>query len=209
MRVDLLDGCGAACTDFAAGLHAVLNDGRHTWPCAILALPTADTFLEYLASHRTARKRSERASRRGYGFGVIQREYHSDEIHEINTSLERRQGRPMTQAYKTRQEQSPLPSYPCQRHRVTSYGVVDIDGVLRAYASIYRCGEVVNVSQILGHGAHLRDEIMYLMLLSIIEAEMHGGGWIYYSQYDSGTEGLTFFKDRFGFAPERVEWTLA
>jgi hypothetical protein len=63
------------------------------------------------------------------------------------------------------------------------------------------------VSQILGHADRLADEIMYLLVQGLVVAESGRGGFLVYNRYDSGTEGLRFFKDRCGFERTAVEWS--
>jgi hypothetical protein len=86
------------------------------------------------------------------------------------------------------------------------YGIENRDGVLVAYTVIYRAGDLALVSQILGHGDRLDDEIMYLLVQGVVDAESARGGFLVYNRWDSGTDGLRFFKTRLGFRPERVEW---
>src|SRR5207253_3215082 len=116
----------------------------YDYPISVLELP-AD-FHAYLSEHRTARKRAARAARLGYQFAEIDREDHSDAIHAINVSAPERQGRPMSDGYLERVEYGPLPEFPCARHAITTYGVVDEGGVLRAYTWVYRVGDLTMFS---------------------------------------------------------------
>jgi hypothetical protein len=100
----------------------------------------------------------------------------------------------------------PLPKSSCARHEIATYGVHDRDDVLVAYSTIYRMGDLALVSQILGHADHLENEIMYLLVQGIVGAEAPYGGYLVYNRYDSGTDGLRFFKDRCGFQRTDVEW---
>jgi hypothetical protein len=79
--------------------------------------------------------------------------------------------------------------------------------LLAAYSWVYRAGDLALVSQILGHADRLADEIMYLLVEGIVAAESELGGFLVYNRYDSGTDGLRFFKDRCGFVPTVVEWS--
>jgi hypothetical protein len=143
----------------------------------------------------------------GYRFDEIDRSLFNDDIHDINTSLPERQGRPMSAGYLKRHNHGQLPVYPCDRHRVNTYGV--IDGVtLRAYLSLYRCGELVLISMILGHGDYLKSDIMYLLAHGTIEAQAGQGGVFYYNRHDSGTVGLRYYKEKLGFSEADVQWLL-
>lgn len=209
MRVQLgpgLPGCAglASCSEFAAPLLAQLGGGGYDFPVSVLAL--TDVF-EYRRGHRTARRRAARAARLGYTFAGIARERLVDDIHAINTSAPERQGRPMSPGYLELPSFAPLPAFPCGRHAIRTYGVFAPAGPLVAYLVLYLCGDLVMVSQILGHAAHLKNDIMYLLVLSAI-AEMPVPSIVFYNRHDSGTDGLRYFKERLGFRPGKVEWSL-
>lgn len=195
---------GQQCQSMAAGLHDQLAGGGYD-ECSVL--PLDFVFDDWIISARTARKRAAGALNHGYTFSTIDRAAHADEIHEINTSLDQRQGRPMSDGYRSKPVYGVL-DRSCERHRVNCYGVFDEAGVLRAYTWIYRCGELALVSQILGHGDHLERGIMFLLLVEAVRREVEYGGFCVYNRHDSGTDGLRQFKEWFRFAPTRVEWVL-
>jgi hypothetical protein len=193
----------AECTGFAAQLHLQLSKGYDV--CSVLEAPlSAELWRE---QHRTARKRADRALRLGYRFERIQRDQFDQDIFEINTSLERRQGRPMAKPYTEKIHYLPLPVYQCSRHRISTYGVL-YGRRLVAYLWLYRSGELALVSTILGHGAHLENDVMYLLFQETVEAEGEHGGQFVYNRHDSGTDGLRYFKAKLGFEPKAVEWRL-
>ena len=195
-------GCSGACNEFAEALFLQMSSGRYD-ECAVLELP--NNTATWREKHRTARKRADRAFIRGYNFvAPLLRHRRADEIHRINTSAPVRQGKPMAAGYHRRPSETPLPVYPCERHGIHSYGVEDPDGVLVAYAFIYRAGDLALVSQVLGHADHLADEIMYLLIQGVIGREKNG--YLVYNRWDSGTDGLRFFKERLGFSCAHVEW---
>ena len=200
-----LGGCAEAdCRAFAEPLHRQLRHGYET--CSVLPIP--ESVQKWRAEHRTARKRANRAERLGYQFREIKREHYDEDIFAVNTSLEERQGRPMTPGYRERQNYLPLPDYPCHRHAIRTYGVVDARGTLVAYLWLYRVGELALVSSILGHGDHLANDVMYLLFQGVVEAQAGNEGYFVYNRHDSGTEGLRYFKDKLGFRATEVEWTL-
>lgn len=194
--------CGGECAQFAWPLLRQLGQGYDE--CAVLDLNGLD---EWRSDHRTARKRADRAARRGYRFVTVQRHERADEIHATNLSASQRQGRPMSAGYRQPPSTDPLPAYTCDRHGIHQYGIEDGNGVLVAYSWIYRAGDLALVSQILGHADHLKNEIMYLLIQGVVEAESHEGGYLVYNRYDSGSDGLRFFKDRCGFDPTKVHWS--
>lgn len=190
------------CTQFAWPLYTQLRQGYNE--CAVLELAGVD---EWRDDHRTARKRANRAWRRGYRFKDVHRHERSVEVAAINMSAATRQGRPMSDGYRQPPTTTPLPEYPCPRHGVHTYGVETARGRLVAYSWVYRAGDLALVSQILGHADFLADEVMYLLVQGVVAAESPLGGHLVYNRYDSGTEGLRFFKDRCGFKRTEVEWT--
>lgn len=202
-RISLELACGLpSCAEFGLPLYRQLVHGYEE--CALLVLP--QSLDEWRAEHRTARKRADRARRRGYRFSAIARHDRAAEIYAINTSAAERQGRPMTKGYRQPPSQTPLPDYPCPLHAVRTYGVETLHGRLVAYLFVVRSGALALVSQILGHAAYLEDEIMYLLVEGAIGRETRWPGLLVYNRWDSGSDGLRFFKARLGFEPGAVEW---
>lgn len=199
--LELLGDCPDGCLDFAEPLLEQLGSGRYD-VCSVL-----DLAGDWSLDHRTARKRAARARRLGYAFSRIARHEYVDDIHAINTSLNVRQGRPMTAGYRERPSSVPDASPACPRHGVHTFGIL-AGSTLVAYSWIYRSGELALVSQILGHGGHLAGDVMYELVRGVIEAELELGGFLVYNRHDSGSDGLRYFKERLGFAPREVVWTL-
>lgn len=205
VRISLELACARkSCEDFARPLLAQLSRGYDE--CSVLPIP--ESVDDWRAEHRTARKRANHAKNLGYSFREIRREEYAEEIFEINVSKETRQGRPMTTPYRERQTFVPLPVYPCPRHGVRTYGVVDVRGTLVAYSWIYRAGDLALVSSILGHGDHERNDVMYLLFAGVVERESVEPGFFVYNRHDSGTDGLRYFKSKLGFERAEVEWSL-
>ena len=200
-----------ACHSFAHPLHAQLSSGKYD-VCATMPLPRSRKAWE--AEHRTARKRAWRAASMGYVVYPLEREKWAEDIHSINTSRPRRQGRPMTNGYNQRPTESALPDYPCKLHAIRNYGVYCLEtdsGMLRervvAYLTMYRAGDLALVSQVLGHADHEPNGIMYLLFRHALEAEgAIAPGVCVYNRWDSGTDGLRFLKARIGFEETPVEW---
>jgi len=197
-----LDHAGRECRNFAGPLFLQLRRGNYD-ECSVLDLD--GSLADWEAEHRTARKRAWRAERLGYRFDVIERHLYADDIYEINTSLPERQGRRMDAAYWERPSDAPDPRYPCRRHSVATYGVLEGER-LRAYSWIYRAGRLALVSSILGHAAHLARDVMFLLMRGVIERELPLGGFLVYNRHDSGTDGLRYFKERNGFGAREVVW---
>jgi hypothetical protein len=191
------------CTKFAYPLYKQLRDGNYG-QCSVMQIPTS--LQTWRQGHRTARKRADRCRRRGYRFTLVRPDERSHDIYEINTSMPERQGRPMSAGYLSRDPVGADPVFPCLRHTVRRYGV-ELGAELVAYLWIYRAGELALVSQILGHGRHLENEIMYLLWEGMVELESaEPDGYIVYNRHDSGTDGLRFYKERVGLEEQSVRW---
>ena len=199
--------CSAWCEDHTRKLFDQLNVPRYSVGASVMAVP--DSLEEWQAEHRTARKRAWRAERLGYTFGEVDYSQHSDDIFVINTSLSERQGRPMKDGYTTNHRRAPLSvdQIRCPLHRTYTYGV-KTRSKLVAYLTLHRAGDLAMVSMILGHGAHLANDIMYLLAAGTIDRQAGNGGFFYYNRHDSGTDGLVYFKERIGFHAADLEWNL-
>lgn len=206
LRVRLEHDCaGPRCSAFALDLYRLLKTPQYLRGASVLPLPP--TWDDWKAGHRTARKRAARAGRLGYRFAEIDRSQYADDIYEINVSLPERQGRPMAAGYLQRHQYSPLPAYTCDLHRIREYGVLAGDRLV-AYLVLYRSGELALISQILGHGDTLADDVMYLLGAGAIRAQFAHGGVVYYNRHDSGTDGLRYYKERLGFRPADITLAL-
>lgn len=202
VSVDLACGhTGPDCLEMAWKLHRQLSDG-YTNGMATLNLD--EPFDRYLAEHRTARKRAAHALRLGYRLELVDRHDYEDDIYRINTSKAERQGRPMSDGYREQPKFGPNPVR-CSRHHVYTYGVLTGHRLV-AYLWLYRVGELALVSSILGHGEHLRGNVMYALAVGAIEHQSGLGGTMVYNKWASGTEGLVYYKTRLGFVPSLVEW---
>lgn len=200
--ISLETSCLEECRLFSSKLLSQLKRGYEV--CSVM--PAPPSLGEWRHNHRTARKRSDRCERLGYSFSEVLRHEYAEDIYRINTSLDERQGKPMSEGYGQRPSSSPDPIWPCPRHGVHPYGVLDHKGHLRAYLWLYRSGELALVSQILGHGSHLRNDVMYLLWSGMLNAEAEHGGFVVYNRHDSGTDGLRYYKERVGLKPRKVQW---
>lgn len=170
------------------------------------ALEINGSYVRYLERHGTLRKRAARAERLGYWFSQIDREDHPDAVYAINTSTPERQGRPMGQGYLDPPVYGPNPMT-CEQHHVYPYGVLYGD-TLVAYLWLYRSGELAMVSSILGHARYMDDGIMYLLWRGMMSNQWRLGGTVFYNLWNSGTDGLRFFKERVGLTEQDVEWRV-
>lgn len=214
VRVHFDGGCSAGCDALSRPLYEQLSTGPYSWPASVQELTGGCLrgLPEWRERHRTARKRAWLAREDGFKYEPwIDRVARTDEVWAINTSALERQGRPMAATYLERPTFGPVMKGACpnRRHQFIPCGVTDSQGVLRAYAWVYRCGDLVMISSILGHADYLTRHVMYLLLEGLVEDEAcrPGRSVMFYNRHDSGTEGLRFFKERVGFRAARVEWS--
>jgi hypothetical protein len=217
LGIDLSHGESFACTDFSLPLYQQLNSGKYD-VCATMPLPRTREAWE--AEHRTARKRAWRAEAKGYYARPFAREVYVGDMYEINNSRPYRQGRPMSEGYREQPTAVPLPDYPCDLHAIRYYGVFwpephgtsGGDGQmvrerLVAYMQVYRAGDLMLVSQSIGHGEHEDYGVMHLLHRHALVAESaFAPGVAVYNRFDSGTPGLRQFKSWIGYEETAVEW---
>jgi hypothetical protein len=207
LPVDLVGDCAEqACITHAGRLAETLAPIRYQHGVSIMACP--GSLEEWRGQHRTARKRADRCARRGYVFSEVDYSQYADDLYAINTSLEQRQGRPMADGYLEWRERGRLPEFPCDLHNTRTYGVLTGGWDLVAYMTLHRSNELAMVSMILGHGDHLADEVMYLLWAGMIEDQAGYPGVLYYNRWDSGQDGLRFYKERVGLREGDVSWSM-
>ena len=176
----------------------------------VALLPISGSYESYLKSvngKNSAAYYARKATRNGYALAEIDPNLYLSDIYEINISKEYRQGRNMDEKYKNKVQRIELePDY-------RYFGVLAADGRLVAYAWVQICGEIWVLSTLLGHGEHLNQGIMYLLVTGIVH-------WLYclpdpghdrYLMYDTfygALTGLKQFKLKLGFKPYWVRWTL-
>jgi hypothetical protein len=202
LGICLLSACDhEECGPFANPLLEQLSSGKYD-RMSVLEIPRS--VEDWRDQHKTARKRADRAYRRDYS-AVNLNTVGGPEWDAINQSAPERQGRPMTAGYLNPVAFSKLPDFPCPVHATRVSGIYNQDGLV-AYLVMHRSGDLALVSQILGHDAHLDDEVMYLLFQYALSRETHTPGLVVYNRHDSGTDGLRWFKERLGFEEREVVW---
>lgn len=196
-----------SCTDFAVPLYTQLSTPHYSRGASVMKCPAS--LEEWRSQHRTARRAALRAERLGYRFSEVENSHYVDDIYAINVSRPERQGRPMTEGYMVRRSHGRLSDAQtrCRRHRTHTYGVL-FGETLVAYLTLHRAGDLAMVSMILGHGDHEPAGIMYLLIQGVIADQAPQPGFYYYNLHSSGGDGLRFKKERYGFRPADIEWSL-
>ena len=79
---------------------------------------------------------------------------------------------------------------------------------LVAFINVRRCGELASYGRILGHAAHLKHGIMFLLHLELMERilartdeGLRGVRYLMYGAWEDSTDGLRIWKSRAGFSP--------
>ena len=168
---------------------------------ALIDLTRFGTREEYLKNIK-ARYEAKKAKSRGYTFCEIDVNNYIDEIHEINTSLEIRQGRSMDASYlKKNNYFEPIKNY-------KYYGVLNCDGKLMAYCNLRLYGDFVIFSKLMGYRNN--EGTMQLLMTEAI-CRFIGDGvtkYIMYDTYFGANPGLKRFKIALGFEPYRAKYHI-
>lgn len=161
-----------------------------------------DEYMANMKGRNSAGYYARKARSRGYSVVEIDRNVFVEDIHEINTSLDQRQGRPMADAYRQKQTHfSPEKNY-------KYFGVLNSAGKLTAYSDIGFFGNFVAFDRLLG--LRNNDGAMHLMVAEIIcrMIESHAYGYLMYDTFFGASPGLRTFKTMLGFEPYRAKYSL-
>jgi len=172
---------------------------------ALVDLKRYASAADYMASvkgRNSAEHHARKARSRGYVVTEIDKNDFTDELHEINTSLESRQGRPMEDAY--RQKKTHFQAEPNYKY----FGVLNPAGKLTAYSDLGFYGNFVAFERLLG--LRNNDGAMHLMVTDIIcqMIESRAYGYLMYDTFFGASPGLRTFKTMLGFEPYRAKYSL-
>ena len=207
----------------AAGLMPMVID--------LAALPDGAAFdaVVKARSSRTLPK-IRKAERAGYVAKPFLVESHVHDVHAIRTSMAMRTAGPVLDYWFLKPEQiatpatAPVPfGWPtCPVHWVVWWGVflpepghhqgaVEVGERLVAYVKLWRQGDIVHYTEIMGHKDHLDAGVMLLLHRAIVrwliagEVEAaKGARLILYGALEHGRAGLLTWKKRAGFRPARM-----
>lgn len=172
---------------------------------ALVDLGRFGTKEEYLANingHNQGAHHAKKAKSRGYIFCEIDGNNYINEIYEINTSLENRQGKPMSESYLEKVER-----YESVKN-VKYYGVLNSAGKLMAYCSLGFYGDFAAFSRLIGHRNN--DGAMHLLVTEVICFLINDGAlkYVMYDTFFGAQPGLKTFKTILGFKPYRVKYSI-
>lgn len=176
-----------------------------SWGAALINLqqcPTREAYLERIKGKNAGAYHARRARSRGYYVLEIDRNEHVDAIHDINTSVDQRQGRPMDARYQEKQLHfERLDNYRC-------FGVFSAERKLAAYATIGHFGNFSSFAQLMGYRNN--DGIMHLMMSDIVTLLIDEGRneYVMYDTFFGALPGLQQFKTILGFEPHRARYSI-
>jgi len=165
------------------------------YPIAFLQVP--NNYEEYLQQvERETRRTIRVAQREGYEFHEFDWDAHLDDIYDINTSKETRQGEPMRGWYRNPVQPR---HHSSEELRYKKYLGGFKDGKLCAYFHFYLCGNIAVGKHYLGHAQHLKNGIMNgLMAFTVQECiKLSNLKWIIYGDWQR-TGSLRLFKRHLG-----------
>ena len=164
--------------------------------------PNRGAYLERIKGKNQGGYHAKRARGRGYVVRDIDFNAYVDDIHDINTSLDTRQGRPMDEKYLAKQER-----FETQKH-FRYLGVLNPQGKLVAYATFGIYGNFASFSQLIG--VRNNDGIMHLLLSEAVCLLIDSGEvrYIMYDTFFGAQPGLRNFKTILGFRPYRASYKL-
>lgn len=163
---------------------------------------TRAEYMETIKGSNSAEHHARRARTKGYRVVEINKNAYVDHIHEINNSVEVRQGRPMGAAYREK-----------QTHYTTDknfkyYGVVNAAGKLTGYADVGFFGDFAAFNRVIG--MRNNDGAMHLLVVEIVSQmiEYRNLHYIMYDTYFGASPGLKTFKKMLGFEPYRAKYSI-
>jgi hypothetical protein len=173
-----------------------------------VALLPLDDFADgedYLARTRFVRKRARRASRLGYSLGLFDPVERRHDLLAIHSSLPERQGRPIDPEYLD-------PTAVAKRGPNVEHLGVHRDGAVVAYTRLDYVGDIAGMGRVMGHGDHLDNGVMSLLMAGIVEhvkSTRPQARYLFYDTFLGAPDGLRAFKTHVGFRPYVVRWKRA
>ncbi|AFQ49148.1 DUF6270 domain-containing protein [Burkholderia cepacia] len=190
--------------------HLFDVDGRqlfartYTGNPSFLAIPKSHAdYLKFIGD--SSRNMIRKAGRNGYEYKAANPDDYPDDILDIRTSTEVRQGKKIPE-YFYRRPQSILLKHACPLHREIFFGAF-FEGRIRAYITMFCFGEILQINHILGHRDHLSSGVMNLLMSEAVRVIIDTMPWVrginYLYQGNVGA-GLNVFKTGLGFRRSRV-----
>lgn len=167
---------------------------------------TIEEYEKQISGKNSVMYYTRRCTKLGYYTDYFVKNDYLDDMYEINTSSDNRQGRSMSKQYL---EEVPRED---EKSAVSYFGVFTSDKKLVGYIRVINTPNLYVVSQLLGHDKYQDDNIMYLILhdliVSLIEKNEDNDKEVYlmYDTYFGGSQGIKLYKKRHAFKPYKVKW---
>jgi hypothetical protein len=156
---------------------------------------------------RLAKRKLKFAIKQNYSYGKVAVGTAMDQIMAINRSMPVRGGHPMDAEYLDQAEFEAA---------LAGHDILQVvrspEGRIVAYALVLDIGDLWVVEHVVGHGDHLKNGIMYLLMVKLVEEKFdlaHSDGrptWIMYDTVLGAPDGRRQFKRMLGFSPYWVRW---
>jgi hypothetical protein len=173
---------------------------------ALVHLRRYGSRTEYMDAVKGGRNSAEhfarKAQTKGYRLIEIDRNRFVDEIHEVNTSVEIRQGIPMDAHYLEKQ------THFVAEKNFKYFGVLNADGKLMAYSELGFYGNFASFNRVIG--IRNNDGVMHMMVTEIIGQLIDDGHnhYLMYDTYFGASPGMKTFKTLLGFQPYRAKYSI-
>jgi len=180
-------------------------------PAAVLNLLNIENTDDWLqictASVRNRYRHSVKLGYTSSAMSMADRNERLNDLYEINTSSMERQGKPMTEFYKTYPGPQTDSKNVCPWHYDQLFGVFSPFGQWVGYINLHLNGDVASISMLLGHKQFLSATGIMLNLMApvITFCKERSIRYITYHLYDSGTPGLIYWKKSIGMQPMNVK----
>lgn len=161
-----------------------------------------DEYIQSVKGRNSAEHHARKARNKGYVVAEIDRNAFIDDIYDINTSVETRQGQPMDQDYLEKKT-----SYPRDAN-FKYFGVINSAGKLTGYGDLGFYGNFASFHRVIG--MRNNDGMMHLMVTEIICRMIEAGHhqYLMYDTYFGASPGLKTFKKMLGFQPYRAKYSI-
>lgn len=167
---------------------------------AILPLPASyEAYLRAIGDK--SRNMVRKPEKAGFRIGRFDKNNHLEDIYQIHTSLDVRQGQPLQDHYRLRPHASYKGRAAWELVSEEWWGAFNPEGRLVGYVYLPGTNGEYLTSRIMGHGDYLKFGIMNALVAEIVRAHAGERGHILYGMYEHGTDGLRRFKDSMGFVP--------
>lgn len=149
---------------------------------------------------------SRRCKKMGYYTKFFVQGDFLDELYQINTSSNVRQGRQMSKQYLEKVEKEE------EKKCIKYFGVFSKDDQLVGYIKLVITEQLYIISKLLGHKDYMNDGIMYLILNDLTTYLIEEGKntdkeqYFMYDTFFGGSDGIKLYKKRNCFEPYNVKW---